>query len=266
MHAPPELIAIVPAAGVGARAAPRHTDSDLAATSRPVTPKQYRLLAGQPMLRRAVNALLQDVRITRVVVAVTDGDPWAHDALQGMDRVGILPCGGATRADTVRNTLAALNLPDDAWALVHDAARPGLSAAILADLIDTCLHQAGKDQGDSGHTHSPSSHKTTGGLVAMRVADTIKSQDPDRAHPPRVAATVPRDHLWQAQTPQMFPAGLLRMALDTAVREGTVVTDEASAIEALGYAPCLVPGSLKNFKLTWPEDFDLMERWIDDHA
>ena len=207
------------------------------------------------MLRRAVHALLQDARITRVVVAVTEGDPWALEALQGMDRVDILPCGGATRADTVRNTLAALGLPDDAWALVHDAARPGLSAAILADLIDTCLNQAGGNPGE-----------TTGGLVAMRVADTIKSQDPDRARPPRVAATVPRDYLWQAQTPQMFPAGLLRAALDTAVRQGTVVTDEASAMEALGYAPCLVPGSLKNFKLTWPEDFDLMERWIDDHA
>ena len=255
MHAPPQLIAIVPAAGVGARAAPRYADTNHAATSRSVTPKQYRLLAGQPMLRRAVHALLQDARITRVVVAVTEGDPWALEALQGMDRVDILPCGGATRADTVRNTLAALGLPDDAWALVHDAARPGLSAAILADLIDTCLNQAGGNPGE-----------TTGGLVAMRVADTIKSQDPDRTQPPRVAATVPRDHLWQAQTPQMFPAGLLRAALDTAVRQGTVVTDEASAMEALGYAPCLVPGSLKNFKLTWPEDFDLMERWIDDHA
>lgn len=244
-------------------------------------PKQYRLLAGQPMLRRAVAALLQDARIARVVVAVTDGDPWAHTALQGMDRVDILSCGGATRADTVRNTLAALRLPDDTWALVHDAARPGLSAGILADLIDTCLNQAGNRAGEPdgagqddnritpGDQHTATrldTRQTTGGLVALRVADTIKSQDPGRIHPPRVAATVSRDGLWQAQTPQMFPAGLLRKALDTAAREGTLVTDEASAIEALGYAPCLVPGSLRNFKLTWPEDFDLMERWIDDHA
>jgi 2-C-methyl-D-erythritol 4-phosphate cytidylyltransferase len=262
MHEPPLLIAIVPAAGVGARAAPRQSDSDPAVTPKAVTPKQYRLLAGQPMLRRAVRALLQDARITRVVVAVTEGDPWAHDALQGMDRVDILPCGGATRADTVRNTLAALNLPDDAWTLVHDAARPGLSAAILADLIDTCLRQ----HLESGTDKASNPARSIGGLVAMRVADTIKSQEPDRFEPPRVATTVPRDNLWQAQTPQMFPAGLLRTALDTAVRDGTVVTDEASAIEALGHAPCLVPGSLKNFKLTWPEDFDLMERWIDDKA
>ena len=198
------------------------------------------------MLRRAVLALLRDARIARVVVAVTDGDPWAQDALKGLDRVDILSCGGATRADTVRNTLDALGLPAATWVLVHDAARPGLSAAILAELIDTCI--------DSG----------TGGLVALRVADTIKSQVPGRDTPPRVAATVSREFLWQAQTPQMFPAGLLREALVTAITQGTVVTDEASAVEALGHAPCLVPGSLKNFKLTWPEDFDLMERWIDD--
>lgn len=241
MQEPPQLIAIVPAAGVGARAAPRDADADQA-----VTPKQYRQLAGLPMLRRAVLALLRDARIARVVVAVTDGDPWAHEALEGLDRVDILSCGGATRADTVRNTLDALDLPAATWILVHDAARPGLSAAILADLIDTCMADG------------------TGGLVALRVADTIKSQDPGRSTPPRVAATVPREYLWQAQTPQMFPSGLLRDALATAVTQGTLVTDEASAVEALGHSPCLVPGSLKNFKLTWPEDFDLMERWIDD--
>jgi len=100
-----------------------------------------------------------------------------------------------------------------------------------------------------------------GGLVAMPVADTIKTQGGGGV--PRVAGTVPRDGLWQAQTPQMFRAGLLRRALAHAAVRGLAVTDEASAVEALGLAPRLVAGTLSNFKVTWPQDFALMEKLLD---
>ncbi|RBL79327.1 2-C-methyl-D-erythritol 4-phosphate cytidylyltransferase [Streptomyces cavourensis] len=223
------IIAIVPAAGVGARA------------SRPgaqAVPKQYRPLAGQPMLRHAVLALLADDRVSQVRVAVTPGDGWVDQALTGLPRTVWRACGGTTRADTVAGALADSGVADDTWVLVHDAARPGLPAAALARLIDACLQDP------------------VGGLLALPVADTVKG-----GHE-RVERTLDRNGLWLAQTPQMFRAGALRDALTAAAVNGVAVTDEASALEAAGYAPLLVPGAMRNFKVTWPDDFELMEKWL----
>jgi len=223
------LIAIVPAAGVGLRAG---------RAGEPELPKQYRMLAGQPMLRRAVAALLADARIAQVRVAVSAGDERAQAALAGLPRTVCRPCGGPTRADTVAAALADSAAADGDWILVHDAARPGLPPDALARLIDACLPDA------------------VGGLLALPVADTVK------AGGPRVRATLDRDGLWLAQTPQMFRAGVLRAALAGARTDGVAVTDEASAIEAAGHTPLLVPGALRNFKVTWPDDFELMEKWL----
>ncbi|VDH07907.1 2-C-methyl-D-erythritol 4-phosphate cytidylyltransferase [Bordetella trematum] len=223
------LIAIVPAAGVGSRAS---------LPGQAALPKQYRPLGGQSMLRCAVRALLADARIAQVRVAVSPGDGWVDEALAGLPRTVWRPCGGATRADTVAAALADAALSDATWVLVHDAARPGLPAEALARLIDACLADE------------------VGGLLALPVADTVKTGGP------RVRATVDRDGLWLAQTPQMFRAGLLRDALAHARAQGLAVTDEASAIEARGLAPQLVPGSVRNFKVTWPDDFALMEKWL----
>jgi len=252
------IICIVPAAGVGARAQRAPGDA---------SPKQYRGLAGQPMLRHAVQALLADPRVSQVRVAVSPDDGWAADALAGLNRCVIRPCGGPTRAATVSRALADAALPDDAWVLVHDAARPGLPPDALARLIDTCMRDP------------------VGGLLAMPVPDTVKraaavqdtmdaavtrvaagansvARSPGEMATVRVAATLARDGLWLAQTPQMFRAGMLQSALQAADRAGVVVTDEASAIEAAGYAPQLVLGSARNFKVTWPDDFKLMEKWL----
>ncbi|MGN6456019.1 MAG: 2-C-methyl-D-erythritol 4-phosphate cytidylyltransferase, partial [Achromobacter mucicolens] len=141
------IIAIVPAAGVGARASrPGHE----------AVPKQYRPLAGQPMLRHAVSALLADARVSEVRVAVSPGDGWVDAALAGLPRTVWRACGGATRADTVAGALADSEVADDTWVLVHDAARPGLPAEALARLIDACLADP------------------VGGLLALPVADTVK--------------------------------------------------------------------------------------------
>lgn len=234
------LIAIVPAAGIGARAG--------AADG---LPKQYRLLLGESMLRRAVRALLADPRIAEVRVAFMAGDPWVAQALAGLPRTVWRPCGGSTRAATVRAALEDADRAPDDWVLVHDAARPGLPAQTLARLIDTCL-QWGR-----------------GGLLALPVADTVKqaapmeqAADPSGQLPARVVRTVPRDHLWLAQTPQMFRAGELRQALDACAADGDV-TDEASAVERSGgNPPLLIPGSRRNAKLTWPEDFEWFESWM----
>ena len=141
------LVALVPAAGIGARAA--------APGSGPLA-KQYRLIAGHPLLWHTVNALLRDPRIEEVRVAVAPGDQDAARVLEGLARTVIRPCGGATRADTVLRALRDAGLGQHDWVLVHDAARPGLPADALARLIDVCR-----------------SHPI-GGLLALPVADTIK--------------------------------------------------------------------------------------------
>jgi 2-C-methyl-D-erythritol 4-phosphate cytidylyltransferase len=263
------LVAIVPAGGVGARAiaqieqvnslpADRHSGSQLGAHmgakpqqgvySVPVLatklnqllPKQYQLIAGVPMIRRAVLALLADPRIEQVLVAVQADDVWAEAVLADLDRVRVLPCAGETRALTVLGALDAGVSPDQ-WVLVHDAARPGLTPESLSRLIDQCL------------AHS------VGGLLALPAADTLKRAQSDSNE---VAQTVKRDHMWLAQTPQMFRTHLLQIALKGALAAGFEVTDEASAMEWAGYSPLLVRGSVKNAKVTWPEDFEWVGAWL----
>jgi len=244
------IVALVPAAGIGVRALEAGQDQ---------TPKQYRLLAGQAMLRHSVRALLADARVQEVRVAVAPGDRQAHAVLSDLPRTTCTPCGGPTRAETVLNALREAQLSPEDWVLVHDAARPGLPLDALSRLIDACLVDE------------------VGGLLAMPAADTLKAAQP---HSEKVARTVPREGLWLAQTPQMFRAGLLLEALTKVlappaapnVTNGTNgtndtnrpagPTDEAQAIEALGYAPLLVRGSGRNTKITWPEDFQWVESWL----
>lgn len=234
-----KLIAIVPAAGVGARA-------------QTVIPKQYQLIQGQSMLRLAIVALLSDTRISQVRVAVAAGDRYVQDALRDLPRTVWRECGGPTRASTVAAAIADARLDgglaDNDWVLVHDAARPGLPADALERLISACLRM------------------DRGGLLAIPISDTVKKEKHNSDLPtsslPTVQATVARDGLWLAQTPQMFPAGRLDQALTSALAAGVPITDEASALERAGYAPLLVRGSVRNFKVTWPEDTQLMARWL----
>lgn len=229
------IVALVPAAGIGARAQE---------VGQAQIPKQYRLLAGQTMLRHSVQALLADSRIQEVRVAVAPGDHQAQMVLAGLPRTTCSHCGGPTRAETVLNALRQAQLSPQDWVMVHDAARPGLPLDALSRLIDACLADE------------------VGGLLAMPAADTLKAALP---HLEKVARTVPREGLWLAQTPQMFRAGLLLDALTQALSlQGTPSgpTDEAQAVEALGYAPLLVRGSGRNTKITWPEDFNWVESWL----
>ena len=227
----PRCYALVPCAGVGERAGPGG-------------PKQYRPLAGRAVVAHTLAALAAVPRLaaTLVVLAPDDRQFETH-AAHPADWVARV--GGATRAATVAQGLAALRARgagDDDWVLVHDAARCLLQPADVERLIAACAGDA------------------VGGLLALSVADTLKraGEAADGAEA-RVAATLDRRATWQAQTPQMFRLGLLARALATA---GAGVTDEASAVEALGLAPRLVPGPLENFKLTWPADFALAERLL----
>lgn len=237
------LVAIVPAGGVGLRAVVAKNQA-----TEQIIPKQYQCIAGVPMLRRSVMALLAEPRIERVLVAVQADDGWAEQVLLDLDRVQVLPCAGATRALTVWGALHA-GVQDDAWVLVHDAARPGLTPDSLGCLIDQCLPHP------------------VGGLLALPVADTLKQAHQTLNTISGIAAnqaarTVNRDQMWLAQTPQMFRAGMLKKALSDALKAGFEVTDEASAIEWIGFSPLLVRGSVKNAKVTWPEDFEWVGSWL----
>jgi 2-C-methyl-D-erythritol 4-phosphate cytidylyltransferase len=219
----PRYFALVPAAGAGSRMGGE-------------TPKQYLELAGQPLIAHTLRALAAFPVIERVFVVLAQGDEW-WDSLElgGLSgKVQVLRCGGATRAESVMNGLAQMPGVDDAdWIMVHDAARPGIDAAMLARLV-----QEVRDD-------------DVGGLLAIPVADTLKRADDTR----HVARTEPRDYLWQAQTPQMFRRGPLLEALRRNI-DGAP-TDEAQAMEALGHHPRLVAGGLANLKVTYPQDLAL---------
>ena len=197
-------------------------------------PKQYLPLGRRSMLEHSIDAMLTDARVERVFAVVAAGDDRWRGLHVDAERVEFLPVGGASRAETVRNGLLAVagRYEDDDRVLVHDAARPCLSEALLARLID----EAGCED--------------SGGLLAVPLADTLK-----RGEDGRVGLTLDRSSLWCAQTPQLFRVGSLRAALASTPLAG--LTDESSAMERAGHAPRLVTGASANLKVTTPEDLVL---------
>lgn len=222
----PRHFAIVPAAGSGSRMGAER-------------PKQYLNLLGKPLIRHALEVLCAVPEIDKVFVVLSVGDAeWGRHDWSGLGpKLVPLFCGGATRADSVLGGLRAIagEAAQSDWVLVHDAARPCIAHWHIQKLIRDLAHDE------------------VGGLLAVPVADTLKRADA-QGH---VLATVPRDSLWQAQTPQMFRYVMLRRALEAASK----VTDEASAIEAAGLRPRLVEGDATNLKVTLPLDLHLAE-WI----
>lgn len=202
-------------------------------------PKQYLEIAGKPLLYYAIARLCAHPWIEQVLVVLAPGDPWFSKCdWSGFDsRLEPLYCGGETRAASVFNGLVAAHdaIGGSDWVLVHDAARPCLGAEELERLVT----ELAEDE--------------TGGLLAVPVTDTLKRAGNDG----RIAGTEPRENLWQAQTPQMFRYRLLLEALRAA--DPARVTDEASAVEALGLRPRVVPGSARNLKVTYAEDLALAE-------
>lgn len=206
-------------------------------------PKQYLPLAGQALILHALQTFAALACIERIYVVLSaEDDYWQEDWTRDLaPKLKVLRCGGASRAESVRNGLQAMHVDVAAsdWVLVHDAARPCLSKASVENLINTVT---------TGHA--------VGGLLALPVADTLKRADASQL----IQTTVSRENLWQAQTPQMFRHGDLLQAL-LACTDLTQLTDEASAIEAQGGQPLLVASTLSNFKVTYPDDLQLAA-WI----
>ncbi len=225
------LWVVVPAAGSGRRMGTAQ-------------PKQYFELAGRSVLEWAIAPFLRLERCERVVVVLAQDDAhWRELALNKHPRVLRAP-GGEERAHSVAEGLRALEglaAPED-WVLVHDAARPCLSDEDLTHLIAALADDP------------------VGGLLATRVVDTLKKAD----EAGYVAATLSRESLWRALTPQMFRFGVLQRAIAESLRQGLCPTDEAQAVELLGLRPKLVSGSADNIKITTLQDLDQARRILAD--
>lgn len=205
--------------------------------------KQYAPLAGSSVLETALQVFLADASCAGGSLVLAEDDPHRERlAAQLAPRIAIVS-GGVERAHSVCNGLVALAArahPMD-WVLVHDAARPCLSAADLARLLE--------------HTGA----EEVGALLAVPVADTVKRAAAAGAQDARIADTVPRETLWLAQTPQMFRLASLRSALEAALQARRAPTDEAQAMEWQGYTARLVQARDSNLKITNAADLALAE-------
>jgi 2-C-methyl-D-erythritol 4-phosphate cytidylyltransferase len=219
------IFAIVPAAGTGTRMGD-------------ALPKQYLPLNGKPMIMHTLSAIARVARIDTIVVVISADDPYWDATLELADeslqsRVQVFRVGGKTRAESVLNGLdavASVYTAND-WALVHDAARPCVRTELIEQFLDELVDEP------------------IGGLLALPVADTLKRSGADQ----RVEATVARQDLWRAQTPQMFRYQLLRDAILACPN----ATDEAQAVELKGLAPRLVIGESANLKVTYATDLQI---------
>ncbi|KIO36277.1 2-C-methyl-D-erythritol 4-phosphate cytidylyltransferase [Shewanella sp. cp20] len=218
-----ELVAIVPAAGIGARMGAE-------------IPKQYLMLNHQPILAHTLDVLLAHPRITKVIIALNPEDTYFAKLTQAAHPKLMTVIGGKERADSVLSALKAA--PSGAWALVHDAARPCLSALDIDKLIAACETDVGSEQG---------------AILAMPVRDTMKRSGEGGA----IQETVCRENLWHALTPQLFPVQRLKHNLNDALAADVAITDEASAMEWAGGRPLLVSGRFDNIKVTHPDDLQL---------
>ena len=214
---------VIPAAGSGERMGGRR--------------KPWLLLAGEPLLLHALRPFLARPDVVGVAVALSVPDlaeppPW----LSALDPRLLVVAGGTTRTASVRAGLAALPADLDLL-VVHDAARPLLSR----ELLDRCLEAARRGQG---------------AVAGRRIVDTVK--EVDRAG--KVVGTPDRSRLWRAETPQAFPASVLRAAY---AQEDEEATDDSALVERAGGTVVMVEGSADNLKVTTPDDLLLAERLLE---
>jgi len=222
--------AVIPAAGIGSR-----MNSDI--------PKQYLKIEDKTVLEYAIDRFLEHSQVHKVVVALNPKDEyWSELPYKDNPRV-ITVEGGQNRVDSVLSGLDMIaNTEDTAhdWVMVHDAARPCLSAKHIDDLIQN-------------KESSPD-----GAILGIGAIDTVKIANARQS----IDKTIDRDSVWLAQTPQFFPLQTLRHSILRALEQGDTVTDEASAMELSGHHPALVIGSRKNLKITESEDLLLASIWL----
>ncbi|HSN93233.1 MAG TPA: 2-C-methyl-D-erythritol 4-phosphate cytidylyltransferase [Anaeromyxobacteraceae bacterium] len=196
--------------------------------------KQWMALGGESVLRRAARLLAECPAVDEIVAVVPAGDEARGEAeVAALGKPARAVAGGAERADSVRNGLAALGRC--AVVLVHDAARPFASVDLVARVAEAAARDGAA-------------------LAATAAVDTVKRAA--AGEPARVAETLDRRAIWLAQTPQGFRREVLERAYAAAGAAASAATDDAALVERLGLPVTLVPGEPGNFKITGPEDLD----------
>ena len=231
-----QVFVILPAAGLGTRMAGPQ-------------PKQFLSLDGVPILIHSLRAFASVEQVTAIYVAVRRPEierVEAQVAEYGFaGRVRVVE-GGDSRQESVAHALAALPAEPDDIVLVHDAVRPLIDAATIERTIE-----AVKEHGAA--------------IVGLPAVDTIKQVE-RAAHCSLITATIPREFVVLAQTPQGFRYGLLQQAFAEATQDGFVGTDEASVVERAGHPVAVVPGSQVNLKITQAGDLELAEFYLRQRA
>jgi len=217
-----KLWAVIPAAGSGSR----FSKTEL---------KQYQPIQDQTVLEHTIDRL-NTLSLQGYVLAIGAQDTMAKNLNFAASEKAHFCLGGAERVHSVLNALRYLAqiASDDDYVLVHEAARPCVSAENLKELADYCVE------------------RDTAAILAIPVRDTLKFVSDQH-----IQNTVSRDHLWQAQTPQMAKLGVLRDAIEKALNDGINITDEASALEHAGISVDVVQGRSDNIKITYTDDLEL---------
>jgi 2-C-methyl-D-erythritol 4-phosphate cytidylyltransferase len=231
------VFVIVPAAGMGTRMAPGHAT--------PNAPKQFLALRGVPILVHSLRAFAAVPRVDCIVVAVRKPEMSRMETLIAEhdlgSRVRVVE-GGDTRQESVSRALKALSAADEDIILVHDAVRPLIDSATIERTIEAVENYGAA-------------------IVGLPAVDTIKQVE-RTARGAIVTATIPREYIVQAQTPQGFRWSVLRQAFADAEADGFIGTDEASIVERSGVQVAVVMGSPANLKITHPNDLKLAEFYL----
>lgn len=227
---------LIPAAGIGKR-----MQSDI--------PKQYLRIHNKTILEHTIDCFISHPDVAGIVLALASDDPY-WKSIKIPTTNSTVPVytveGGSERSDSVMQALEYLSVVEkldaDSWVMVHDAARPCLSKGDIQNLLDSRENQI------------------DGAILATPVRDTMKRSNKGEV---TISHTESRDGLWHALTPQMFRSGRLREALQKCHDTGVEVTDDASAMEEMGFSVTLVEGDSSNIKITRPADIQLATLLLD---
>lgn len=239
-----KVTVIIPAAGLGTRMAP--VPSGRSAKTAPS--KQFTELGGTPILLHTLRRFATSPEVSDIYVALRANEidgfrkQLAKEGGEVLQKKIQLVEGGEHRQQSVANALAAISAAEDDVILVHDAVRPFVTPEIIREVI-----QAAQKYGAA--------------IAGFPAVDTVKLVD-RTAEGAVIAATVPREKVVMAQTPQGFRYGVIRKAFDEAIADGFLGTDEAALVERSGHPVAVVMGSARNIKITTPADMELAEFYL----
>jgi 2-C-methyl-D-erythritol 4-phosphate cytidylyltransferase len=239
-----KVTVIIPAAGLGTRMTAAPGDK----TRKPAATKQFAELQGVPILERTLSRFAEQDEVSEIRVALRKNEIAAfrerleRESPDILAKKTVLLEGGEHRQHSVSNALAGVTAAADDIVLVHDAVRPFVTAEMIHEVI-------------------AASRKYGAAIAAIPAIDTVKQVE-RTADGALIKATIPREKVVMAQTPQGFRYELLKKAFDEAAADGFMGTDEASLVERSGHPVAVVMGSTRNIKITTPADLDLAEFYL----